>query len=214
MQFTYRIHHTPTQMHSHILSHTHSYTTLYHMLHTPAHMHTYILIDTHTPHTHPRILYALHTHSGTLTHTHTPHIPYASYTCSCALVHTHRHTHHTHTHTLHTTHTICGSGWGLITSMSRNNAVSPRCPCLGPAPRKHRSVGTRGAVQSPSSPPRGLECLTCSREGRRPQLGQSHGLPPAQLSLRPPMRALPFRKAPQSQAPVAPCFLSLLLLGP
>ena len=103
MQFTYRIHHTPTQMHSHILSHTHSYTTLYHMLHTPAHMHTYILIDTHTPHTHPRILYALHTHSGTLTHTHTPHIPYASYTCSCALVHTHRHTHHTHTHT-HTTH--------------------------------------------------------------------------------------------------------------
>lgn len=105
MQFTCHIHHTPTQMHSDILTHPHTHTPLYHMRHTPVHMHSYTLIDTHTHNTHP--------------HTHTIRFIYPL-RCTHTLIHQTYHVRHTlariqsyahmHTHTLHTTHTICGSG--------------------------------------------------------------------------------------------------------
>lgn len=100
MQFTCHIHHTPTQMHSDILTHPHTHTPLYHMRHTPVHMHSYTLIDTHTQHTPPHTYYTLYIPTQMHTHTHTPHIPCSSHTCSDTVIRSYAHTHTTH-HTHH-----------------------------------------------------------------------------------------------------------------
>ena len=128
---------THTHSHTHTLTHTHSYTTCtICVIHLLICTHTYSY--THMQHTHPHAYCTLYApaqmHSHTLIH-HTYRMRHTP-----AQIHS-----YAHTHTLHTTHTICGSRWGLITSVSRNNGVSARCPrWSGAHPREAPECGKPG----------------------------------------------------------------------